>query len=38
MSDEVRELVDRRWNEYGIEAESAAEDGRRSLLRQLLRR
>jgi 4-hydroxy-3-polyprenylbenzoate decarboxylase len=42
MSDEVRALVDRRWDEYGIELGSAAQaDGRRQssrLLSHLLRR
>ena len=39
MTDEVRELVDRRWAEYGIGDEPAERDGatRRSL-RQLIRR
>src|SRR6266496_1876944 len=42
MSDEVRELVDDRWEEYGIDLDAAARNGRirQSLrpLRQLLRR
>jgi 4-hydroxy-3-polyprenylbenzoate decarboxylase len=42
MSDEVRELVDRRWSEYGIGEAVADGDGARSTsrrsLRQLLRR
>jgi 4-hydroxy-3-polyprenylbenzoate decarboxylase len=38
MSDEVRALVDRRWDEYGIEIDPAARDGRKGALRQLLRR
>jgi hypothetical protein len=37
MSDEVRRLVDERWDEYGLGAAEA--DGRREgALRQLLRR
>jgi 4-hydroxy-3-polyprenylbenzoate decarboxylase len=42
MSPEVRELVDRRWSEYGIELPPAAENGRmrqtQPPLRHLLRR
>jgi len=42
MSDEVRSLVDRRWAEYGIEADAEGANGgltrRRRPLRQLLRR
>jgi 4-hydroxy-3-polyprenylbenzoate decarboxylase len=42
MSDEIRTLVDSRWNEYGITLEEAAADGKRrrrpAPLRQLLRR
>jgi 4-hydroxy-3-polyprenylbenzoate decarboxylase len=38
MADEVKALVDRRWDEYGIEIDPAARDGRKSALRQLLRR
>jgi 4-hydroxy-3-polyprenylbenzoate decarboxylase len=39
MTDEVRELVDRRWAEYGIGDEPAERDGaRRRSLRQLIRR
>ena len=41
MSDEIRELVDRRWEEYGIPAHDAGqrvENGSRRGLRQLLRR
>ena len=42
MSPEVRELVDRRWAEYGIDLATAAENGRivqsSRALRQLLRR
>src|SRR5918992_4242274 len=38
MSDEVKALVDRRWAEYGLEDDAASRDGRRSALRQLLRR
>jgi 4-hydroxy-3-polyprenylbenzoate decarboxylase len=38
MSDEIKALVDSRWAEYGLGAAPAAVDGRRSSLRQLLRR
>jgi 4-hydroxy-3-polyprenylbenzoate decarboxylase len=38
MSDEVKELVDQRWGEYGIDVDAAARDGRKGALRQLLRR
>jgi 4-hydroxy-3-polyprenylbenzoate decarboxylase len=38
MTDEVKALVDRRWDEYGIEIDPGARDGRRGVLRQLLRR
>jgi 4-hydroxy-3-polyprenylbenzoate decarboxylase len=42
MSDEVRALVDSRWNEYGIDLDAAARDGARRhssrSLRHLLRR
>jgi 4-hydroxy-3-polyprenylbenzoate decarboxylase len=42
MSPEVKELVDSRWSEYGIELVGAAENGRMrqssSPLRHLLRR
>jgi 4-hydroxy-3-polyprenylbenzoate decarboxylase len=41
MSDEVRELVDRRWAEYGIPTHPGAdlvENGGRRGLRQLIRR
>jgi len=39
MTDEVKELVDRRWSEYGIgEGDSARNGSRRRPLRQLLRR
>src|SRR3989449_10289193 len=42
MSDEVRSLVDRRWAEYGLEADADGSNGsptrRRRALRQLLRR
>jgi 4-hydroxy-3-polyprenylbenzoate decarboxylase len=38
MSDEVKELVDRRWVEYGIDLDAASRDGRKGALRQLLRR
>jgi 4-hydroxy-3-polyprenylbenzoate decarboxylase len=38
MSDDVKELVDRRWAEYGIDVDAARQDGRRGPLRQLLRR
>jgi 4-hydroxy-3-polyprenylbenzoate decarboxylase len=41
MSEEVRELVDRRWEEYGIPAHAdggVVQNGARRGLRQLLRR
>ncbi len=42
MSDEIRSLVDRRWAEYGIDADTEGANGRpssrRRALRQLLRR
>jgi 4-hydroxy-3-polyprenylbenzoate decarboxylase len=39
MSDEIQALVDRRWAEYGIGAQSEAANGQqRRSLRQLLRR
>jgi 4-hydroxy-3-polyprenylbenzoate decarboxylase len=38
MTDEVKALVDRRWDEYGIELDPGARDGRKGVLRQLLRR
>jgi len=38
MSDEIRTLVDRRWSEYGIEAEPGADGARPRSLRHLLRR
>jgi hypothetical protein len=39
MSDEVRELVDRRWGDYGIETVPRASNGRiRQSSRRLLRR
>ena len=38
MSAEVRELVDRRWAEYGIDAGDGSQDGARRSLRHLLRR
>jgi 4-hydroxy-3-polyprenylbenzoate decarboxylase len=41
MSDEIRELVDRRWAEYGIPAHDTADsvqNGSRRGLRQLIRR
>jgi 4-hydroxy-3-polyprenylbenzoate decarboxylase len=38
MSDDMKELVDRRWAEYGIDVDAAARDGRKGALRQLLRR
>jgi 4-hydroxy-3-polyprenylbenzoate decarboxylase len=38
MTDEVKELVDRRWSEYGIDVDAAGRDGRKGALRQLLRR
>jgi 4-hydroxy-3-polyprenylbenzoate decarboxylase len=38
MSGEVKELVDRRWGEYGIGVDAVSRDGRKTPLRQLLRR
>ena len=40
MSPEVRELVDRRWGEYGIDLDAATTNGARraSLARRLLGR
>jgi 4-hydroxy-3-polyprenylbenzoate decarboxylase len=38
MTDEIKALVDSRWTEYGLGERSAAVDGRRRSLRQLLRR
>ncbi len=42
MAPEIRERVDRRWSEYGIDLDAVSADGRGrsrpSLLRQLLRR
>jgi 4-hydroxy-3-polyprenylbenzoate decarboxylase len=39
MSDDIRRRVDERWSEYGIELESATQDGaRRERMRHLLRR
>jgi 4-hydroxy-3-polyprenylbenzoate decarboxylase len=41
MSDEVRQLVDRRWDEYGLPAHAdsaVVQNGSRRGLRQLLRR
>jgi 4-hydroxy-3-polyprenylbenzoate decarboxylase len=39
MRDDIRELVDRRWDEYGIDVGSASGDGHSGRrLRQLLRR
>jgi hypothetical protein len=42
MTPEVKELVDRRWEEYGIQLDGAAENGRMRQssrpLRRLLRR
>jgi 4-hydroxy-3-polyprenylbenzoate decarboxylase len=38
MSVEVRELVDRRWQEYGLGSLEASGDGSRRSLRHLLRR
>jgi 4-hydroxy-3-polyprenylbenzoate decarboxylase len=38
MSEEIRELVDRRWSEYGLDVDAAGRDGRKGALRQLLRR
>jgi hypothetical protein len=38
MSAEVRDLVDARWNEYGIEPPGAQNGGISRVLRQSLRR
>jgi len=38
MSDEVRRLVDERWDEYGLGAAPEADGRREGALRQLLRR
>ena len=41
MSEEIRELVDRRWAEYGIPAHAdgvSVQNGSRRGLRQLIRR
>jgi 4-hydroxy-3-polyprenylbenzoate decarboxylase len=38
MTDDVKALVDRRWEEYGIDIDPSARDGRKGVLRQLLRR
>ena len=38
MTPEIRELVDRRWSEYGIGADAVADGARRRQLRQLIRR
>jgi hypothetical protein len=41
MSEEIRELVDRRWSEYGLPAhggDELGENGGRRGLRQLIRR
>jgi 4-hydroxy-3-polyprenylbenzoate decarboxylase len=38
MTDEVRALVDSRWQEYGIEVEAGANGASRRSLRHLLRR
>jgi 3-polyprenyl-4-hydroxybenzoate decarboxylase len=38
MTREVRDLVDRRWKEYGIEPESSQNGGISRALRQTLRR
>jgi 4-hydroxy-3-polyprenylbenzoate decarboxylase len=38
MDEQTRDLVDRRWAEYGIDLQAVSENGRRGLLRQLLRR
>jgi 4-hydroxy-3-polyprenylbenzoate decarboxylase len=38
MSDEVRRLVDERWDEYGLGAAAEADGRREGALRQLLRR
>ena len=38
MDAAVRELVDNRWAEYGIDAGNGSRDGERRSLRHLLRR
>jgi hypothetical protein len=38
MTDAIQRLVDERWDEYGLGGAAAAGNGRRSALRQLLRR
>jgi len=38
MSAEVRELVDRRWAEYGLDSSGSSQDGASRSLRHLLRR
>jgi hypothetical protein len=38
MSDEVRRLVDERWDEYGLGAAAEADGRREGALSQLLRR
>jgi 4-hydroxy-3-polyprenylbenzoate decarboxylase len=38
MSDEVKRLVDARWDEYGIEPRRSSVDGGRGSVRRLLRR
>jgi hypothetical protein len=39
MSDEIRRLVDERWDEYGIDLGSVQQNGaRRGRMRHLLRR
>ena len=37
MTPEVKELVTRRWAEYGIDVDAAAANGRRGRLQRLLR-
>jgi 4-hydroxy-3-polyprenylbenzoate decarboxylase len=38
MTPEVKALVDARWDEYGLDAVAAEQDGRRGALQRLLRR
>jgi 4-hydroxy-3-polyprenylbenzoate decarboxylase len=38
MTDEIQRRVDERWDEYGLGGGAVAENGRRTPLRQLLRR
>jgi hypothetical protein len=37
MAPEVKELVSRRWAEYGIDVDAVGADGRRGRLQRLLR-